>query len=117
MMREMPWAYRNLPRRSSPRLSLDHPSGMHKTPALYPYSSTRVPPREAASWAVAPQPEPPGDHSLTALQIAKSLSEMDFLPVDHKSPTAIPRAQQRNLGYELSTVSEKEVGRSYSNML
>ncbi|XP_072573439.1 inositol polyphosphate phosphatase-like 1b isoform X2 [Paramormyrops kingsleyae] len=106
--REMPWAYRNLPRKTSPRLSLDPPSGMHKTPALYPYSSTRVPHREAASWAVGPQPDPPGDHSLTALQIAKSLSEMDFLPVDHKIPTAIPRAQQRNLGYELSTVSEKE---------
>lgn len=60
-----------------------------KPPCLYPYVSTRVAHCPAsAPWVVEPPAGPPGDNSLTALQIAKSLSEVNFFPSDHRGPVA-----------------------------
>uniref|UniRef100_A0A8C9WIU7 phosphatidylinositol-3,4,5-trisphosphate 5-phosphatase n=1 Tax=Scleropages formosus TaxID=113540 RepID=A0A8C9WIU7_SCLFO len=117
LAREMPKPYRDPLHRDRLRPSLDHPSSARKSPALYPYASTRVPRSKAAvPWMIETQTGPPGDNSLTALQIAKSLSEVDFLPVDHKTSVPNRTIQQKNLGYELAIATErgccweKEVG-------
>ncbi|XP_063046606.1 inositol polyphosphate phosphatase-like 1b [Engraulis encrasicolus] len=104
-------------------------------PQLYPYVSTRVPRHCEASWIVEqpspkqlspqqpPSPQrqqkqqaPPsfslGDHSLTALQIAKSLSEVDFLPEvkcrPGPSPNHRPQKQMRSQGYSAVQCSPHE---------
>ncbi|XP_018589318.2 inositol polyphosphate phosphatase-like 1b isoform X1 [Scleropages formosus] len=108
LAREMPKPYRDPLHRDRLRPSLDHPSSARKSPALYPYASTRVPRSKAAvPWMIETQTGPPGDNSLTALQIAKSLSEVDFLPVDHKTSVPNRTIQQKNLGYELAIATER----------
>ncbi|CAL8331716.1 unnamed protein product, partial [Gadus morhua 'NCC'] len=90
------------PERAGPLQGLKHPS-------LFPYASTRLPLacKASAPWKVEQQhrqqqhqqhaARPAGDHSLTALQIAKSLSEMDFFPPDMGSQyVAQQRSGQRN---------------------
>ncbi|XP_046873076.1 inositol polyphosphate phosphatase-like 1b isoform X1 [Hypomesus transpacificus] len=69
-----------------------------ETPSLYPYVSARVALCPAPTpWVVEPPAGTPGDSSLTALQIAKSLSEVDFFPSYHQgSATAGQRSAQRN---------------------
>jgi len=90
-------------RRTPPRPPPDERAGPShqgpKPPSLFPYASTRLPLacKASAPWKVEQQPlqhlqhlqqqqqhvsRPVGDNSLTALQIAKSLSEMDFFPPD-----------------------------------
>uniref|UniRef100_A0A8C8C233 phosphatidylinositol-3,4,5-trisphosphate 5-phosphatase n=1 Tax=Oncorhynchus tshawytscha TaxID=74940 RepID=A0A8C8C233_ONCTS len=70
---------RETPRREQPRVHQQErasPERSSKPTSLYPYVSTHVPHVQASAPWVAEQPvEPLGDHSLTALQIAKSLSE------------------------------------------
>uniref|UniRef100_A0A4W5NL16 phosphatidylinositol-3,4,5-trisphosphate 5-phosphatase n=1 Tax=Hucho hucho TaxID=62062 RepID=A0A4W5NL16_9TELE len=81
---------RETPRREQPRVHQQEqaiPVRSSKLPAFYPYVSTCVPHTLAsAPWVVEQPVGPLGDHSLTALQIAKSLSEVDFFPVDLKAP-------------------------------
>ena len=76
-----------------------------KPPSLFPYASTRLPLacKASAPWKVEQQQQqqhiarPAGDNSLTALQIAKSLSEMDFFPADLGSQyVSQQRPGQRN---------------------
>ncbi|XP_069550436.1 inositol polyphosphate phosphatase-like 1b [Brachyistius frenatus] len=59
-----------------------------KAPSALPYTTTHIARCKAtASWMVDQQPPgPTGDNSLTALQIAKSLSEVDFFPSDQRGP-------------------------------
>lgn len=88
-------------RRDSPRLHSERSSPVwgSKAPSLYPYASTCVPQCQAsAPWVVEHQlPGPLGDNSLTALQMAKSLSEVDFFPMDPRNPsTPCQRPGQRN---------------------
>uniref|UniRef100_A0A3P8QH37 phosphatidylinositol-3,4,5-trisphosphate 5-phosphatase n=1 Tax=Astatotilapia calliptera TaxID=8154 RepID=A0A3P8QH37_ASTCA len=67
-----------------------------KTPSALPYTRTHC--QATASWIVDHQPPgPTGDNSLTALQIAKSLSEVDFFPIEQRGPS-IPyqRTNYRN---------------------
>ncbi|XP_056130218.1 inositol polyphosphate phosphatase-like 1b [Lampris incognitus] len=63
----------------------------NKAPPLFPYASTRLPQCHASvPWVVEQQhPGSSGDNSLTALQIAKSLSEVDFFPTVHSGPSII----------------------------
>ncbi|XP_076595037.1 inositol polyphosphate phosphatase-like 1b [Chaetodon auriga] len=60
-----------------------------KAPSAFPYITTHVAPCQApVPWMVDQQPPgPTGDNSLTALQIAKSLSEVDFFPTEQKGPS------------------------------
>ncbi|XP_048087860.1 inositol polyphosphate phosphatase-like 1b isoform X2 [Alosa alosa] len=105
-------------RKERPRINPERTTPGRNGPPLYPYMSTRVPRCEAsAPWVVEPPPGPCGDHSLTALQIAKSLSEVDFQPAESKSkyqPSHRPK-QHRNQGNhpapatEASYCWEKEV--------
>ncbi|KAL0974145.1 hypothetical protein UPYG_G00216220 [Umbra pygmaea] len=95
------------PRREQPRVHQKDRACLvptSKTPPLYPYVSTRVPhhSQASASWVVEHPAGPLGDHSLTALQIAKSLSEVDFTPVEHHAPYRRP-AQ----GNALSSAAER----------
>ncbi|XP_026991793.2 inositol polyphosphate phosphatase-like 1b isoform X2 [Tachysurus fulvidraco] len=63
------------------RFHQERPIPVRNGPKLYPYMSTRVPPSKASvSWVKDQTPIASGDNSLTALQIAKSLSEVDFVP-------------------------------------
>ncbi|XP_013763722.1 inositol polyphosphate phosphatase-like 1b isoform X1 [Pundamilia nyererei] len=67
-----------------------------KAPSALPYTRTHC--QATASWIVDHQPPgPTGDNSLTALQIAKSLSEVDFFPIEQRGPS-IPyqRTNYRN---------------------
>uniref|UniRef100_A0A669DC06 phosphatidylinositol-3,4,5-trisphosphate 5-phosphatase n=1 Tax=Oreochromis niloticus TaxID=8128 RepID=A0A669DC06_ORENI len=67
-----------------------------KAPSALPYTHTQC--QATASWIVDHQPPgPTGDNSLTALQIAKSLSEVDFFPIEQRGPS-IPyqRTNYRN---------------------
>lgn len=83
------------------------PVPIRNGPKLYPYVSTRVPAQCSASWIVE-QPTPAsGDNSLTALQIAKSLSEVDFQPADKKYPFHQMPSQQRQHGYDYGLASER----------
>lgn len=109
---------RETPRRGQPRVHQQEqasPVRSSKPTSLYPYVSTHVPHVQAsASWVAEQQVEPLGDHSLTALQIAKSLSEVDFFPVDLRAPsTPGQRPAQRNdlaMSTERGYCWEKEVG-------
>ncbi|XP_041076387.1 phosphatidylinositol 3,4,5-trisphosphate 5-phosphatase 2B-like [Polyodon spathula] len=68
-------------------------------PLFYKAQVKNLPPRHsrvktAAPWIVEPQfGGNAGDHSLTALQIAKSLSEVDFQPI--RSEYSVPRGRGR----------------------
>ena len=105
---------RESPRRDPPLERAGPLQGL-KPPSLFPYASTRLPLacKASAPWKVEQQQQqqqqqqrhqqqhhvarPAGDHSLTALQIAKSLSEMDFFPSDMGSQyIAQQRSGQRN---------------------
>uniref|UniRef100_A0A3Q3JE49 phosphatidylinositol-3,4,5-trisphosphate 5-phosphatase n=1 Tax=Monopterus albus TaxID=43700 RepID=A0A3Q3JE49_MONAL len=58
-----------------------------KAPSAFLYSPTRlIHCKNSVPWIVDQQP-PTGDSSLTALQIAKSLSEVDFFPTEKRSPS------------------------------
>ena len=96
-------------RKERPRLHLEQTSTGRNGPPLYPYMSARAPRCEAsAPWVVEQPPAPSGDNSLTALQIAKSLSEVDFQPAESKSkyrPTLRPK-QHRNHGHHPALASE-----------
>lgn len=84
-----------------------------KTPSALPYTRTHC--QATASWIVDHQPPgPTGDNSLTALQIAKSLSEVDFFPIEQRGPS-IPyqRTNYRNgpsMHGDRGCSWEKEVG-------
>uniref|UniRef100_A0A671M8E8 phosphatidylinositol-3,4,5-trisphosphate 5-phosphatase n=1 Tax=Sinocyclocheilus anshuiensis TaxID=1608454 RepID=A0A671M8E8_9TELE len=74
------------------RLHQDRPPSMRNGPKLYPYISTTVPVDEVSvPWIVEQPTTASGDNSLTALQIAKSLSEVDFQPVSvlHGAPETV----------------------------
>uniref|UniRef100_A0A672IDI5 phosphatidylinositol-3,4,5-trisphosphate 5-phosphatase n=1 Tax=Salarias fasciatus TaxID=181472 RepID=A0A672IDI5_SALFA len=60
-----------------------------KAPSAFPYTPTHAAHCQASvPWLVDQQPPPPtGDNSLTALQIAKSLSEVDFFPTETRGPS------------------------------
>ncbi|XP_036403938.1 inositol polyphosphate phosphatase-like 1b [Megalops cyprinoides] len=108
VVREAPRPYSELHRKEYPRMHQERPLMVRKSPSLYPYVSTRVTRCEAMTpWVTDTHQGPSGDHSLTALQIAKSLSEVDFLPVDRKYPGPQKIAQQRDLGYELAIATER----------
>lgn len=101
-------------RKERPRMHLECTNPGRNGPPLYPYMSTRVPRCEAsAPWVVEKPSAPAGDHSLTALQIAKSLSEVDFQPAESKSkyrPSSHSHShrpkQHRNQGLHPSVHSE-----------
>uniref|UniRef100_H3DHF3 phosphatidylinositol-3,4,5-trisphosphate 5-phosphatase n=1 Tax=Tetraodon nigroviridis TaxID=99883 RepID=H3DHF3_TETNG len=59
-----------------------------EAPLPFPCAPTQVAPGQAfVPWVVEQTPAgPTGDNSLTALQIAKSLSEVDFFPAELKGP-------------------------------
>lgn len=72
----------------------DHrPVRSAKPPAAFPFVPTKAVRSQASvPWQVEPQtPCPTGDNSLTALQMAKSLSEVDFFPIDEKCPSKQPK--------------------------
>lgn len=76
-------------------------------PKLYPYMSTRVPLSKASvPWVVDQTPAVSGDNSLTALQIAKSLSEVDFLPACKKYPSDQSSPLPRQYGYDYTLAPE-----------
>ncbi|XP_070692714.1 inositol polyphosphate phosphatase-like 1b [Pempheris klunzingeri] len=60
-----------------------------KAPSAFPYIPTHLPHSQSSvPWVVDQQPPgPTGDNSLTALQIAKSLSEVDFFPTEQRGPS------------------------------
>ncbi|XP_045887593.1 inositol polyphosphate phosphatase-like 1b [Micropterus dolomieu] len=60
-----------------------------KVPSAFPYVPTHLAHCQASvPWTVDQQaPGPTGDNSLTALQIAKSLSEVDFFPTEQGGPS------------------------------
>ncbi|XP_064185266.1 inositol polyphosphate phosphatase-like 1b [Anguilla rostrata] len=110
LARETARLYKETSRKDRPRIHQDRPLSVRKGPPLYPYVSTRVPHCEPVNpWLLEPsQVGPPGDNSLTALQIAKSLSEVDFLPVDRKlSGRQNVISRQRDLGYDLAVTTER----------
>ncbi|XP_030594902.1 inositol polyphosphate phosphatase-like 1b isoform X3 [Archocentrus centrarchus] len=74
--------HQHLPERTNPIQAAKAPSALSYTPTHC---------QASASWLVKHHPSgPTGDNSLTALQIAKSLSEVDFFPIEQRSP-AIPK--------------------------
>lgn len=84
------------------------PVPIRNGPKLYPYMSTRVPVHQSsAPWTVEQSTSASGDNSLTALQIAKSLSEVDFQPVDRKYHFHQMSSQQRQHGYDYGLASER----------
>ncbi|XP_053285374.1 inositol polyphosphate phosphatase-like 1b isoform X1 [Pleuronectes platessa] len=66
-----------------------------KLPSAFPFTPAPLGPCQAsAPWKVDQQPPGrTGDHSLTALQIAKSLSEVDFFPSELRGPTMTNQRQ------------------------
>uniref|UniRef100_A0A3P8V5X2 phosphatidylinositol-3,4,5-trisphosphate 5-phosphatase n=1 Tax=Cynoglossus semilaevis TaxID=244447 RepID=A0A3P8V5X2_CYNSE len=62
-----------------------------KAPSVFPYTPKHIPHiHTSVPWVVDQRPPAPtGDNSLTALQIAKSLSEVDFFPSEHRVPAMI----------------------------
>ncbi|XP_028272722.1 inositol polyphosphate phosphatase-like 1b isoform X2 [Parambassis ranga] len=92
-----------------------HSSQAPKAPLAYPYTPThRAHCQSSASWLVEQKPPgPTGDNSLTALQIAKSLSEVDFFPTEQRDPSKPNhRSRYRNgPSEERSYGWEKEVHR------
>ncbi|XP_072251574.1 inositol polyphosphate phosphatase-like 1b isoform X1 [Leuresthes tenuis] len=67
-----------------------------KSPAAIPYIPSHLANCQASvPWNI--DKPPTGDNSLTALQIAKSLSEVDFFPSEQRGPTILShRANYRN---------------------
>lgn len=64
-----------------------NPIRVAKTPPAFPYIPTHLA-QASVPWIVDQQPPgPTGDNSLTALQIAKSLSEVDFFPTEQRGPS------------------------------
>uniref|UniRef100_A0A671M6I1 phosphatidylinositol-3,4,5-trisphosphate 5-phosphatase n=1 Tax=Sinocyclocheilus anshuiensis TaxID=1608454 RepID=A0A671M6I1_9TELE len=95
-------------RKDYQRLHQDRPPSMRNGPKLYPYISTTVPVDEVSvPWIVEQPTTASGDNSLTALQIAKSLSEVDFQPVDRKYQFNQMSSQQRHHGYNYGLASER----------
>ncbi|TRY97950.1 hypothetical protein DNTS_000282 [Danionella cerebrum] len=85
-----------------------HPIPMRNGEKLYPYMSTRVPIHQACVPWIVEQPNTAlGDNSLTALQMAKSLSEVDFQPAQRKYHIQPSPSQQRLPGYNYGLVCEK----------
>ncbi|MGH0187299.1 UNVERIFIED_CONTAM: hypothetical protein FKN15_024586 [Acipenser sinensis] len=86
------------------------PHKLNKDPPLFYKAQVKaLPPRrsraEAAPWIVEPQfGGNAGDHSLTALQIAKSLSEVDFQPIG--SEYSVPRGRGRGPVYGVPAFSD-----------
>ncbi|XP_030002215.1 inositol polyphosphate phosphatase-like 1b [Sphaeramia orbicularis] len=80
-----------LPERTNPIRSA-------KAPPVFPYAQTQIAHSQASvPWQVDQQPPgPTGDNSLTALQIAKSLSEVDFFPTEQRGPSIQQRPNYRN---------------------
>lgn len=71
-----------LPERTKPVRAAKVPSPFPYIPTHLAHCPTVVP------WMVEQQPPgPTGDNSLTALQIAKSLSEVDFFPSEQRGPS------------------------------
>lgn len=66
-----------------------NPVRQTKAPSAFPYIPTHIAQCQASvPWMVDQQPPgPTGDNSLTALQIAKSLSEVDFFPTEQRGPS------------------------------
>ncbi|CAL1613710.1 unnamed protein product [Knipowitschia caucasica] len=88
-----------------------------RPPAPCPYAPAKVVRSQASvPWLVEHQtPGLTGDNSLTALQIAKSLSEVDFFPTKQKSPSTQPRPKYKNgpevtVDRKYSWVKEVSVG-------
>uniref|UniRef100_UPI0037E85721 inositol polyphosphate phosphatase-like 1b n=1 Tax=Semicossyphus pulcher TaxID=241346 RepID=UPI0037E85721 len=81
-----------LPERTNPIQTAKKPSAFPYIPTHLAHSKVTVP------WIVDQQPPgPTGDNSLTALQIAKSLSEVDFFPSEQRGPSMpIQRIGYRN---------------------
>ncbi|XP_059201429.1 inositol polyphosphate phosphatase-like 1b [Centropristis striata] len=69
-----------------------------KVPSAFPYIPTQLHSQASAPWMVDQQPPgPTGDNSLTALQMAKSLSEVDFFPTEQTAPSILnQRPSYRN---------------------
>ncbi|XP_056625457.1 inositol polyphosphate phosphatase-like 1b isoform X2 [Triplophysa dalaica] len=91
------------------KLNQGQPMPMRNGPK--PYKSTRVPihtPFEP--WTVEQPTAAAGDNSLTALQIAKSLSEVDFQPVDRQYQYHEVSPRQRYQGCDFSLASERAYG-------
>ncbi|XP_046706213.1 inositol polyphosphate phosphatase-like 1b isoform X3 [Silurus meridionalis] len=89
------------------RFHQERPIPVRNGPKLYPYMSTRVSHSKAsASWVMDQTPAASGDNSLTALQIAKSLSEVDFLPACKKYPSNQRSALPRHYGYDYAIAPE-----------
>uniref|UniRef100_A0A671URG2 phosphatidylinositol-3,4,5-trisphosphate 5-phosphatase n=1 Tax=Sparus aurata TaxID=8175 RepID=A0A671URG2_SPAAU len=66
-----------------------NPVRQTKAPSAFPYIPTHIAQCQASvPWMADQQPPgPTGDNSLTALQIAKSLSEVDFFPTEQRGPS------------------------------
>lgn len=95
-------------RKDHQRLHQDLPPSMRNGPKLYPYISTRASVHESSvPWIVEQPSTASGDNSLTALQIAKSLSEVDFQTVDRKYQFNQMPSQQRHHGYNYGLDSER----------
>lgn len=98
-----------LPERTKPIRAAKVPSAFPYVPTHFAHCQASVP------WKVDQQPPgPTGDNSLTALQIAKSLSEVDFFPTEQRGPS-IPnqRPSYRNgpsMHGDRGYTWEKEVG-------
>ncbi|KAE8285791.1 Phosphatidylinositol 3,4,5-trisphosphate 5-phosphatase 2B [Larimichthys crocea] len=82
-----------------------------KAPSAFPYIPTHIAHRQTSvPWIVDQQPSgPTGDNSLTALQIAKSLSEVDFFPTEQRGPS-IPN---QRLGYRNGPCKHADRGYSW----
>ncbi|XP_072520366.1 inositol polyphosphate phosphatase-like 1b isoform X2 [Salminus brasiliensis] len=105
--RDVQRPHKEMVKKEFSRLHQERPVPVRNGPKLYPYVSTRVPHCEAsAPWIVEQPPAASGDNSLTALQIAKSLSEVDFLPTDKKYPSSYRSVQPRHYGYDYALASE-----------
>uniref|UniRef100_A0A8C1N426 phosphatidylinositol-3,4,5-trisphosphate 5-phosphatase n=1 Tax=Cyprinus carpio TaxID=7962 RepID=A0A8C1N426_CYPCA len=90
------------------RLHQGRPMPMRNGPKLYPYMSTTAPVHESSvPWIVEQSTTTSGDNSLTALQIAKSLSEVDFQPVDRNYQYNQISSQQRHHGYDYDLAGER----------
>ncbi|XP_062855895.1 inositol polyphosphate phosphatase-like 1b [Trichomycterus rosablanca] len=89
------------------RLHQERPLPARNGPKLYPYLSTRLTDcKSSVPWVVEQAPVASGDNSLTALQIAKSLSEVDFSPADKKYPSSQRSLLPRHYGYDYAIASE-----------
>ncbi|XP_034739540.1 inositol polyphosphate phosphatase-like 1b [Etheostoma cragini] len=76
-----------------------NPSRAAKTQSAFPYIATHIAHSQVSvPWMVDQQPPgPTGDNSLTALQMAKSLSEVDFFPTEQRCSTILnQRPSYRN---------------------